>query len=344
MAVGFPLAETRYRDAAWLRIRLETYLAENLGRDVSVHDFRRISNGFSWITWTFALVDAHDTSRRDLVFRIGPPDGLQAPYSAKREASMLRLLDSSDVPVPDILFSSDDTTLFGAPFIVCERMCGTALTPWTIKRDDADTQALAPIARQFIHLLTAIHRTPWVGTKAAEQVGSVDAQTVAIDQLCYWEHRYRKVQMECLPILEWALHELKDHAPVAPKVVLLHGDYRIGNFLTQAGNITAVLDWEMCHFGDPHEDLAWALYPPFGLPTLMTAQDVYAQYSADTGIAVSEQSLAYYAAFNLLKMTVINLTGLHSFANGSDDTRLAVLGFLTASHLAQLQKAIGEVS
>lgn len=36
---------------------------------------------------------------------------------------------------------------------------------------------------------------------------------------------------------------------------LVHGDYRTGNFLEQGGRITAILDWELVHLGDPHEDL-----------------------------------------------------------------------------------------
>ena len=31
----------------------------------------------------------------------------------------------------------------------------------------------------------------------------------------------------------------------------------MGNFLYSADRIEAMLDWEMAHIGDPHEDLAW---------------------------------------------------------------------------------------
>ena len=43
--------------------------------------------------------------------------------------------------------------------------------------------------------------------------------------------------------------------PVDP--VLNHGDFRLGNLLAADGWLTGVLDWELAHFGDPHEDLAF---------------------------------------------------------------------------------------
>jgi aminoglycoside phosphotransferase (APT) family kinase protein len=38
---------------------------------------------------------------------------------------------------------------------------------------------------------------------------------------------------------------------------LVHGDFRLGNFLATDQGISAVLDWELVHLGDPMEDLAW---------------------------------------------------------------------------------------
>ena len=38
---------------------------------------------------------------------------------------------------------------------------------------------------------------------------------------------------------------------------MVHGDYRIGNFLELDGRISAILDWELVHLGDPMEDLGW---------------------------------------------------------------------------------------
>jgi aminoglycoside phosphotransferase (APT) family kinase protein len=43
----------------------------------------------------------------------------------------------------------------------------------------------------------------------------------------------------------------------APKPAVIHGDFRLGNLLVSDQGISAVLDWELAHLGDPMEDLAW---------------------------------------------------------------------------------------
>jgi aminoglycoside phosphotransferase (APT) family kinase protein len=334
----------KYQNTEWLKERLAAFLAEKLNSELLLAKFHRISNGFSWITWTFEMSLPGQSSKRDLVLRIGPHDGLLAPYDATREAIMLGIFANSAVPVPEVLFFSNDTSIFGAPFTVCERMRGTAFNPWTIAQDPKEAQSLQSILRQFVDTLAMIHATPWRGTPAAELAGKADVEAAALDQIQYWEDRYRKNQLECLPIIELAFSWLRSHAPVAPKVALLHGDYRIGNFLTENGTITAILDWEMSHFGDPHQDIAWALYPPFGMPRLMERSSFFEAYSRNSGLDISEKAIGYYSALNLLKVTIINLIGFGSFVRRSSDMRLASLGYMTSSHLAQLMRAIRAIS
>ena len=39
--------------------------------------------------------------------------------------------------------------------------------------------------------------------------------------------------------------------------MLVHGDFRTGNYLADESGVTAILDWEGAHLGDPVEDLGW---------------------------------------------------------------------------------------
>ena len=49
--------------------------------------------------------------------------------------------------------------------------------------------------------------------------------------------------------------------------MFVHGDYRMGNFLfdEQSLAMTAVLDWELAHIGDFHEDVGYVTQKLFGL-------------------------------------------------------------------------------
>jgi aminoglycoside phosphotransferase (APT) family kinase protein len=59
------------------------------------------------------------------------------------------------------------------------------------------------------------------------------------------------------PALEWGLRWLELNAPPAGDLVLVHGDFRTGNFLVDADGLCGILDWEFARWGDPLEDVGW---------------------------------------------------------------------------------------
>ncbi|MFM9939560.1 MAG: phosphotransferase family protein [Hyphomicrobiaceae bacterium] len=59
------------------------------------------------------------------------------------------------------------------------------------------------------------------------------------------------------PALEYVLAWLDKTAPEPKLTTLVHGDLRTGNYMIDGGRLTAILDWEFCHWGDPREDLGW---------------------------------------------------------------------------------------
>ena len=60
------------------------------------------------------------------------------------------------------------------------------------------------------------------------------------------------------PVFELALSWLdRRRPPPIAKPLLVHGDYRTGNYLADERGVTAILDWEGAHLGDPVEDLGW---------------------------------------------------------------------------------------
>ena len=59
------------------------------------------------------------------------------------------------------------------------------------------------------------------------------------------------------PAVEYALAWLGKRVPADEPVVLVHADFRTGNFLVTPDGLAAILDWEFAHFGSPYEDLSW---------------------------------------------------------------------------------------
>jgi aminoglycoside phosphotransferase (APT) family kinase protein len=59
------------------------------------------------------------------------------------------------------------------------------------------------------------------------------------------------------PAVELGVKWLEERAPAKEDVVLVHGDFRTGNFLVTPNGLAAILDWEFAHWGSAYEDLSW---------------------------------------------------------------------------------------
>ena len=92
-------------------------------------------------------------------------------------------------------------------------------------------------------------------------------ETCASEQLEYWAKVIVDDELHPNPVAHAAIRWLRRNSPPpAQKLSLVHGDYRMGNFLySPGGDLIAVLDWEMAHVGDPLEDLAWSMDPAMGV-------------------------------------------------------------------------------
>ena len=94
--------------------------------------------------------------------------------------------------------------------------------------------------------------------------------------------------------------------------VMVQGDTGPGNFMYADGVVTAVVDWELAHFGDPMDDIAWL--------SLRTVQDTFtdfparlAEYEQLSGHRIDDDRVWYYRLFAE--------TRLASMSPGRVDTR-----------------------
>ncbi len=137
-----------------------------------------------------------------------------------------------------------------------EKVEGEAPLPWVPGGGAAfDDATRAALGEQFVAGLARLHSFQWRGTPAEQLDGARDVSQAAGAQIDFWERYLRRHARRPYPILEWGLLWLRANSPRAPRISIIHGDYRIGNFLVLDGRISAMLDWELVHLGDPHQDL-----------------------------------------------------------------------------------------
>ncbi len=252
-----------------------------------------LTGGASRTTWAFS------TPTRPLILRLDPP--MAVDHSMELEARCIRAAATAGVPVPSVVAVSDDPATLGSAYMVLERISGETI-PRRILRDEGFAKARPRLVSQAAAALAAIHR--------------IDPGTVAglddSDQLAFWARRLRELP-DGYPALELGLKWLEDHRPPARAgaQVLVHGDFRMGNLMVDAEGLCSVLDWELCHTGDPLEDLGWmcvrawrfgSSQPALGLGDY---DELRGAYEAAGGTPVDLEALKWWELFGTWRWGVI---------------------------------------
>jgi aminoglycoside phosphotransferase (APT) family kinase protein len=316
------------------RERLRAYLAARVpaASNIVIGRVERVGGGASRETW---LVDAEWTEHgervvRPLIIRRDPTASV-LETNRRTEFDVLRAAREIPLPVPRMYWLEEDAQWLDRPFIVMERISGVA-PPVVFPITESDA-ARRTIAEEFATYLARIHRADW-RTLGFEFLGApASGEAAAHAQVDWWEREYHRSKLEERPVLSAALHWLATHLPRRSEIVLVHADYRAGNFLYDNGHITAILDWELAHLGDPMEDLAWAVlsfWSSGGLcQGLQPRDDMIAAYERAGGMPVDLERLFFYEVLGAVKMAVISLTGVKSFCEGRNcETVLALVGLM----------------
>jgi aminoglycoside phosphotransferase (APT) family kinase protein len=299
--------------------RLETFLhAQNPGGfDIEIEDLTPVSGGNARKAWAFDLVrDGQATIRCIMLMQAGAGQ-LESDLSA--EYRVLEALHGTSVPAPRALWLDADGSRLGSPTVIMERVTG--VTDILALRAPEPADRNRAVAMDFADAAAKLHS---VDIQGLSFLGNPTRESTAAEQIAFWEAQFLKQRMEPQPAIAFALQWLKTHQPVAERISLVHGDYRLGNFLFEGERITALLDWEMAHLGDPVEDIAWA-YRALWTPEMHLPIDAFvARYEAAGGPPVKQETLLFYRLFGEIKHAVISLTAARSFADGrTNNLRLA---------------------
>ena len=244
------LADEGTRDA------LAAWLAAQAGAGgARIEDATTLSGGAIHQHWR---IDAafeggpHAGETVALVLRAEGDATLEESHSVEREFAIARAAFEAGVAVPEPLWQGGDEVL-GRAFSIWRFVEGVAAghllvrdetlggpRPALLKRlgeELARIQAIEP-GRAGLEWLPVPEPSPALAA-VAEYRAALDAHP-----------RPR-------PALEWGLRWLEREAPETERLVLVHSDYRTGNFIVGEDGLRGVLDWEFARWGDPLEDPAW---------------------------------------------------------------------------------------
>jgi aminoglycoside phosphotransferase (APT) family kinase protein len=293
-------------------LAVDAWLGEHVDVLTPPCTFELISGGQSNLTF-----EGRDARGVRFVLR-RPPVGsvLQSAHDMGREHRIMSALDRTPVPVPETLGRCDDDAVTGAPFYVMRFVDGV------IVRDAADAEVLLPrsvrphVGETMIDALVSLHAVD----PTAAGLGDLGRHTDYIArQLRRWSAQWDASADEPIPAVPETHRRLAASIPAQRRTSIVHGDFRMDNVvLSRAGDVAAVLDWELCTLGEPLADLGMLLvnwvspgertdYLLSGTPTAAGGFDdrsaMIARYAQGTGCDVSE--IGYFVAFSLWKLACI---------------------------------------
>jgi aminoglycoside phosphotransferase (APT) family kinase protein len=292
--------------------RLARYLSAKLGHDVDVSGLARIPGGASRETYRFRA--RYDGAERRLILRRDPPASL-IETERSTEFRAYQAFHALGLPVPEPIALELGTEALERPFFIMEEIVDCAVG--SIISPDPYGALRDKVCEQFFTVLGRIAKADPAQIGLADFDGAKTADDCWRHELDRWEKVIDEDEREPQPIARAALRWLRRHPPPpAVKICVVHGDYRSGNFLHDAGgDIRAILDWEMAHLGDPLEDLGWALDPLWSAG--MIGRDAaLAIWERASGLAVDRATLAWWEVFASLKGLAIWISAANEYTEG----------------------------
>jgi aminoglycoside phosphotransferase (APT) family kinase protein len=269
----------------------------------------RIPGGGTREGW-FIDLDAPDEADRELFLRYSaaPPPQPSAFHSLATEARVVQALGERGMRVATVhaIHPDREAVLLG-------RVPGET---WFYRITDPDEQV--KVAQDFITNLAATHRLD------AHELGLPELGPVktvrehALDRIADIRRRATTADGTIDPLLRLSVDWLENNVPdYDGPVVLVQGDTGPGNFMYENGRVTAVLDWELCHWGDPMDDIAWL--------SLRTVQDTFthlpdrlAEYAELSGYPIDPARVWYYRLFAEATMATLYPPGGRPGSDGTD--------------------------
>lgn len=215
------------------------------------------------------------------------------PFGLEDEAALVRAAHAGGVLAPQVVAELTPADDLGQGYIMLR--VEAEVSPAVILAQAGPT-LIDDIARE----MARVHALPMESIPAA--IPLMDTGSALVDLkarfVSYGADR---------PIIALALRWLEEHlpAPVAPSLV--HGDFRLGNIMATPAGLAAVLDWELAHRGDRHEDLAFGCMtvwrfgqidrPAFGLSDL---DRYFAAYEAAGGAPVDRARFDFWLVYRTL--------------------------------------------
>lgn len=245
--------------------------------------------------------------------------------SVSDEYPLVRAAWKAGLPVPEPYWLEQDASVIDGKFIVFARVPGQAAgTMFEMKTSPE-------VARQFAAALAKLHSMDIAAAGLTDALDFGRSRFPVRDMVLasYEKHQqYTAANLLLESAHVWLLNNLDC---IDPRPVFIHGDAGFHNVLADGNRMTALLDWELAHAGDPAEDLTSCKTL---VETIMPWPEFLDAYVAAGGRPISPQRQHFFTVWKLVNYIMFADAARRMFEAGVDpDLRLAAIGYNTHNRL-----------
>jgi hypothetical protein len=259
------------------------------------------------------------------------------PYSLRHEMRVMQVLEANGVGVPHVYGMMEFPHAFVMDWVEGDRDAGLvqqAIEGASTMNPDRWTASL-----KYMEVLAKMHSIP-IEQFADTEVGApVGARGIALDS---YERNYQLLEKRGAvdALIEFFTLWLRRNVPEhRTKAAFVTGD--CGQFLSRGEEITAILDVEIGHIGDPMHDLA-CFRGRHPVENMGDVPALFRHYAKTTGEDLDVPAIAYHTVCFLALATIGPMLGMIEKHSGGDWVEgIMQVGFIGRRTLDAMAEIVG---
>ena len=230
------------------------------------------------------------------------------------EAKIQKIVKEYGAPVPEIIMEFSEGAEIGEGYVM--QSVGGETIPRKILRDDSYKNIRNKLPYEIGKSLAQIHKTKLEKLQDLEKITFSES----LEKLFIIYESFDQPQ----PVFDLAFKWLENQKILDYEAVLVHGDYRLGNFIISEKKLESIIDWEIAHIGNPMEDLGWLCVRSwrFGNVNKRAAglgdvDELIAGYEANSKIKIDKSQLDMWQLYGSLKWGIICMVQTFAHLSGA---------------------------
>jgi aminoglycoside phosphotransferase (APT) family kinase protein len=230
------------------------------------------------------------------------------------EAKIQKIVKEYGAPVPEIIMEFSEGAEIGEGYVM--QSVGGETIPRKILRDDSYKNIRNKLPYEIGKSLAQIHKTRLEKLQGLEKITFSES----LEKLFIIYESFDQPQ----PVFDLAFKWLENQKILDYEEVLVHGDYRFGNFIISEKKLESIIDWELAHIGNPMEDLGWLCVRSwrFGNVNKRAAglgdvDELIAGYEANSKIKIDKSQLDMWQLYGSLKWGIICMVQTFAHLSGA---------------------------